>query len=142
VPSPGPCTTLARVEPTFFLATSLKNYLQLISLPLSEKRKNNPRIHHPRFFCLFVPLKYPFSFSPAMASALSGSALQASRAALSAALADHSVSTTVTDDASDQGEIQEVDMQAQAEGIRTIFNDPTNFNVKVRSEPSPSPAEP
>ena len=30
------------------------------------------------------------------------------------------------------GEIQEVDMQAQADNIRTVFNDPTNFNVKVR----------
>ena len=31
----------------------------------------------------------------------------------------------------EDGEIQELDMEAQAEGIRTVFNDPTNFNVKV-----------
>lgn len=33
------------------------------------------------------------------------------------------------------GEIQEleVDMQAQAETIRTVFSDPKTFNVKVRS---------
>jgi len=67
-----------------------------------------------------------------MSSALSGQALQASRAALSAALADHSVSSTADDDndSNDQGEVQEVDMQAQADGIRTVFSDPTNFNVK------------
>lgn len=29
------------------------------------------------------------------------------------------------------GEIQEVDMEVQAEGIRTVFSDPKNFNVKV-----------
>ncbi|KAH9944084.1 eukaryotic translation initiation factor 4E class I [Epithele typhae] len=33
-------------------------------------------------------------------------------------------------DDSEPGEIQEVDMQAQAETIRTVFSDPTNFNVK------------
>ncbi|KAJ6575186.1 translation initiation factor eIF 4e-like domain-containing protein [Mycena capillaripes] len=61
-------------------------------------------------------------------SMLSGPALTASRAALSAALADQAA---VNDDESlEPGEIQEVDMQAQAEGIRTVFNDPTNFNVK------------
>ena len=66
-----------------------------------------------------------------MASSLTGSALQASRAALSSALAEHPASV-VSDDASlEPGEIQEVDMQAQAEGIRTVFSDPTNFNVKV-----------
>ncbi|KAK0208305.1 translation initiation factor eIF 4e-like domain-containing protein [Desarmillaria ectypa] len=62
-----------------------------------------------------------------MASALSGSSLVASRAALSAALADQS---DAVDDSLEPGEIQEVDMQAQAEGIRTVFSDPTNFNVK------------
>jgi translation initiation factor 4E len=60
---------------------------------------------------------------------LTGPALTASRAALSAALADQAA---VNDDESlEPGEIQEVDMQAQAEGIRTVFSDPTNFNVKV-----------
>ncbi|PPQ88616.1 hypothetical protein CVT25_010192 [Psilocybe cyanescens] len=62
-------------------------------------------------------------------STLTGSALQASRAALSAALADHPPTTTEDDDL-ESGEIQEVDMQAQAEGIRTVFSDPSNFNVK------------
>ncbi|KAG5342414.1 Eukaryotic translation initiation factor 4E-1 [Termitomyces sp. T112] len=64
-----------------------------------------------------------------MASTLTGAALQASRAALSAALADQPPSTT-TDDNLEPGEIQEVDMVSQAETIRTVFNDPTNFNVK------------
>jgi translation initiation factor 4E len=59
---------------------------------------------------------------------LSGPALTASRAALSAALADNT-----PDEVLEPGEIQEVDMQAQAEGIKTVFNDPTNFNVKVYS---------
>ncbi|KAJ7706110.1 eukaryotic translation initiation factor 4E class I [Mycena rosella] len=59
---------------------------------------------------------------------LSGPALTASRAALSAALADQVVPND--DESLEPGEIQEVDMQAQADGIRTVFNDPTNFNVK------------
>jgi len=62
-------------------------------------------------------------------STLSGPALQASRAALSAALADQSISTP-TEEELEAGEIQEVDMQAQADGIRTVFSDPSNFNVK------------
>ncbi|KAG6902900.1 hypothetical protein C0995_010070 [Termitomyces sp. Mi166 len=64
-----------------------------------------------------------------MASTLTGAALQASRAALSAALADQPPSTTI-DDNLEPGEIQEVDMISQAETIRTVFSDPTNFNVK------------
>lgn len=62
-------------------------------------------------------------------TSLSGQALQASRAALNAALNDKH-----NNDALELGEIQEieVDMQAQAEGIRTVFSDPKNFNVKVR----------
>ncbi|OBZ79936.1 Eukaryotic translation initiation factor 4E-1 [Grifola frondosa] len=48
----------------------------------------------------------------ASVSSLPGPALQASKAALSAALAEN----------------EEVDMQAQAENIKTVFNDPTNFN--------------
>ncbi|KAF5374895.1 hypothetical protein D9758_000220 [Tetrapyrgos nigripes] len=61
-----------------------------------------------------------------MASSLQGQALAASRAAISAAMADH----PVDGDLSEPGEIQEVNMEAQAEGIRTVFSDPTNFNVK------------
>ncbi|KAF8640539.1 hypothetical protein AX17_000201 [Amanita inopinata Kibby_2008] len=60
---------------------------------------------------------------------LSGQALQASRAALSAALADHSSPKDV-EESLEPGEIPEIDMQAQAEGIRTVFSDPKNFNVK------------
>jgi len=78
--------------------------------------------------------------------------MQASRAALSTALAEnnigngngnglmdgakvaHSASessgTNSADDDMEDGEIQEVDMESQAEGIRTVFSDPTNFNVK------------
>lgn len=64
-------------------------------------------------------------------SSLSGAALQASRAALSAALADQPPSTlTSAEEGLEPGEIQEVNMEAQAEGIRTVFSDPTNFNVK------------
>ena len=51
----------------------------------------------------------------------------ASRAAVTAALADQKDAN----DTAEPGEIQEVDMQAQAEDIRTVFNDPSNFNVKV-----------
>lgn len=68
-----------------------------------------------------------------MASTLNGAALQASRAAISVALADQVASTTPGDESLEPGEIQEVDMQAQADGIRTVFSDPTNFNVKVSS---------
>lgn len=69
----------------------------------------------------------------ASASTLPGPALQASQAALSAALAENEVKTSGNNDAPlEDGEIQEVDMQAQAENIRTVFNDPKNFNVKVR----------
>ncbi|KAG6850502.1 hypothetical protein H0H93_012503 [Arthromyces matolae] len=64
-----------------------------------------------------------------MASTLTGAALQASRAALSAALADQPKSTS-SDANLEPGEIQEVDMVSQAESIRTVFSDPTNFNVK------------
>ncbi|KAI6153536.1 eukaryotic translation initiation factor 4E class I [Pisolithus tinctorius] len=67
-----------------------------------------------------------------MASTLPASAQQANKAALNAALAenpDNSKHKSTGDD-SEPGEIQEVDMQAQAEGIRTVFSDPANFNVK------------
>lgn len=33
----------------------------------------------------------------------------------------------------EEGEIQELDLAAHAEEIRTVFSDPTNFNVKVCS---------
>ena len=70
-------------------------------------------------------------------SPLTGPALQASRAALSAALADTPslAESTTKEDEIEPGEIQEVDMQAQAETIRTVFSDPTNFNVKVNNLP-------
>jgi translation initiation factor 4E len=69
-------------------------------------------------------------------SSLPGSALQASRSAVQAALAEHPEADGghVGDDGSPEpGEIPEVDMQAQAETIRTVFSDPKNFNVKVLS---------
>ena len=73
----------------------------------------------------------------ASVSSLPAPALQASKAALSAALAENQTKenekkTNGEDESLEPGEIQEVDMQAQAETIRTVFNDPTNFNVKVR----------
>jgi len=65
----------------------------------------------------------------ASVSSLPASALQASNAALNAALADNQVNEKDSE-VLEPGEIQEVDMQAQAENIRTVFSDPTNFNVK------------
>ena len=65
-------------------------------------------------------------------SSLTGPALQASRAALSAALADQSIPSSAEEDL-EPGEIQEIDMETQADSIRTVFSDPTNFNVKVCS---------
>ena len=67
-------------------------------------------------------------------SALPPAALQASKAALSSALAENEIKTPPAngDAPLEDGEIQEVDMQAQAETIRTVFSDPKNFNVKVR----------
>lgn len=76
----------------------------------------------------------------ASVSSLPGPALQASRSAVQAALAEHpevEAHTTSKDGEADDdgslepGEIQEVDMQAQAETIRTVFSDSKNFNVKV-----------
>ncbi|OJT03050.1 Eukaryotic translation initiation factor 4E-1 [Trametes pubescens] len=70
----------------------------------------------------------------ASVSGLPAPALQASKAALSAALAENqskeSEKANGEDENLEPGEIQEVDMQAQAETIRTVFSDPTNFNVK------------
>lgn len=60
--------------------------------------------------------------------------MQASKAALSAALAENPMKDHQNGDGSqtsEPGEIQEVDMQAQAENIRTVFSDAKNFNVKV-----------
>jgi len=80
-----------------------------------------------------------------MASALSSlppAALQASKSALSAALAENNIPETVDSSSTngkdhveeneneEPGEIQEIDMQQQAETLRTVFSDPTNFNVK------------
>lgn len=68
-----------------------------------------------------------------MTSLLPAQALQASKDALSAALADNKLKETASPqngDVTEEGEIQEVNMQAQADQIRTVFNDPTNFNVK------------
>ncbi|THH06809.1 hypothetical protein EW145_g3831 [Phellinidium pouzarii] len=78
----------------------------------------------------------------ASASSLPAAAMQASKATLSAALADENETNGASDaskssppEASsngdlEDGEIQEVDMESQADGIRTVFSDPTNFNVK------------
>jgi hypothetical protein len=66
-----------------------------------------------------------------MASTLPTPALQASRAAINAALSDQN-----NNDDIEPGEIQEIDMEEQAEGIRTVFSDPKNFNVKVASNVS------
>lgn len=63
-----------------------------------------------------------------MASTLPAPALQASRAAINAALSDQNQNNS---DDLEPGEIQEIDMEEQAEGIRTVFSDPKNFNVKV-----------
>jgi translation initiation factor 4E len=68
-----------------------------------------------------------------ISSSLPGPALQASKAALNAALAENPlhVKADVDLDPAEPGEIQEIDMVAQAENIKTVFNDPQNFNVKV-----------
>lgn len=66
------------------------------------------------------------------ASMLTGSALQASKAAVNAALQDQSSAPELPENL-EPGEIQEIDMETQADSIRTVFSDPTNFNVKVCS---------
>jgi len=63
-----------------------------------------------------------------MASTLPAPALQASRAALNAAFADQPQDNET--DGLEPGEIQEIDMEQQAEDLRTVFSDPKNFNVK------------
>ena len=59
-------------------------------------------------------------------SSLPATALHASKAVLSTALSEI--------ESSEPGEVQEieVDMALQAETLKTVFNDPKNFNVKVR----------
>jgi translation initiation factor 4E len=65
-------------------------------------------------------------------SSLPGPAHSASKAALNAALTENPLPIKNGSDSEslEPGEIQEVDMVAQAESIRTVFNDPHNFNVK------------
>ena len=68
------------------------------------------------------------------ATSLPAPAHQAAKSALNAALAENNIvdkDGAQNGDDGEPGEIQEVDMQAQAENIRTVFNDPKNFNVKV-----------
>jgi len=72
-------------------------------------------------------------------STLSASSQQANKTALSAALAENPESVPNGSDV-ELGEVQEVDMQAQAEDIRTVFSHPNNFNVKVRQGNSNHPA--
>jgi len=80
------------------------------------------------------------------ASSLPQPALNAARAALNAAMNDNPApepkplkldtngatngSPKDVDDEVEEGEIQELDMAAHANEIRTVFSDPTNFNVK------------
>jgi hypothetical protein len=81
----------------------------------------------------------------ASGSSLPGPALSASRAALNSALNDSDLKAAsqpppldtngangVVLEEPEEGEIQELDLAAHAEEIRTVFSDPTNFNVKVR----------
>ena len=66
-------------------------------------------------------------------SSLPTPALNAARAALNVALTDANADP-VPDPPSENledGEIQELDLAHQEEKIRTVFSDPTNFNVKV-----------
>jgi translation initiation factor 4E len=91
-----------------------------------------------------------------MASTLPEQALNASRAALSAALADNEEkqsqdATPPSEqplpsngrgdepglDGDDQTDVQEVNMmEHQADEIRTVFSDPDRFNVKVLDDSS------
>jgi len=66
----------------------------------------------------------------ASVSSLPPSAFHASKVALSSAVAESPPPNKQFDTAGEDDEGQEVDMQAQAQGIRTVFSDPTNFNVK------------
>lgn len=75
-------------------------------------------------------LKEPDCTTTMSSSTLPAPSQQANKTALAAALAENPLASTHDPD-TEPGEIQEVDMHAQAEGIRTVFSDPTNFNVKV-----------
>lgn len=61
------------------------------------------------------------------------SSLEASQTAVADSIVENKVNGKNGENELEPGEIQEVevDMQAHAESIRTVFNDPTNFNVKV-----------
>jgi translation initiation factor 4E len=61
-------------------------------------------------------------------------AAQASKAALAAAISENGTENGAGED----GEVQEIEvnMENQADHIRTVFSDPTNFNVKVRRRPT------
>lgn len=61
------------------------------------------------------------------------SSLEASQAAVADSIAENKTNGKNGENGLEPGEIQEVevDMQAHAESIRTVFNDPTNFNVKA-----------
>ena len=63
------------------------------------------------------------------------SSLETSQAAVADSIAENKSNGKNGENALEPGEIQEVevDMQAHAESIRTVFNDATNFNVKVRT---------
>jgi translation initiation factor 4E len=65
-----------------------------------------------------------------MASTLPGPAAQASKAALQAALAENEKKNSENVDEEGEAQELEVNMESQAENIRTVFSDPTNFNVK------------
>ncbi|OCH95786.1 eukaryotic translation initiation factor 4E class I [Obba rivulosa] len=69
-----------------------------------------------------------------VASTLPAPALQAAQAALAAAMDQNKAAeengSTNGDESLEPGEIQEVDMEAQEQKIRTVFEDPKSFNVK------------
>jgi hypothetical protein len=67
-----------------------------------------------------------------MASTLPGPAAQASKAALQAALAENEKNGATVPEGEEEGQELEFNMEKQADNIRTVFSDPTNFNVKVR----------
>jgi hypothetical protein len=66
--------------------------------------------------------------SPTPTTTLPAPAAQASKAALNAAISENNGSKAENDESQEV----EVNMESQADHIRTVFSDPTNFNVKVR----------
>jgi translation initiation factor 4E len=70
------------------------------------------------------------------ASTLPAQAATIAKAAVNASLVDAGdspeVANSIENGNDEDGEVQEVNMEEQAEGIRTVFQDPKNFNVKVR----------